>query len=371
MILLCAWRTVKEISSILGYIVLNAPILAIDQVDTNTTFLTAAQILKISEQFKSLLLQTKHRGAFEQVYIGFSKLCCRLWTTKIDGLYELPFTWLKEILQLISTNNEYNGQICATRRSAGIPFLIQAVLISELKTGSNKALNYCMTFLLQISTAKETCCVCRTHAFNILRALFRCTDLSEAVGEFISDGVEVAIQAYDSSNWMEKNSATLLFAALIVRIFGVQRTKNWQYLSSHNRMTSRLFFMHYPKLFSFFLTQLQYATELIKKPQTTNKLHPLLIILGRLYPSSFDGLTSSNIPLRSFLPYIDACAAYSKLPSRILAAKATASIIRNDGEVSNLIYQKCVEIAVSHLNAIFSYDLIPFTKLSYFCRVLI
>lgn len=77
----------------------------------------------------SLLTETKHRGAFEQAYVGFSQLCSRLWRLKKTNLNQLPKLWLHQILIAITGIKE-NSKLCATRRSAGVPFMIQ---VDEVK----------------------------------------------------------------------------------------------------------------------------------------------------------------------------------------------------------------------------------------------
>lgn len=66
-ILLCAWRTVKEVSLILGDVCLKAPIKSeISMVG----LITQDQIFSIGDRFVLLLSQLKHRGAFEQAFVG-------------------------------------------------------------------------------------------------------------------------------------------------------------------------------------------------------------------------------------------------------------------------------------------------------------
>ncbi|XP_075155703.1 thyroid adenoma-associated protein homolog [Haematobia irritans] len=340
MVLLCAWRTVKEVSLILGHLVLYSPI----QLNANNSkfLITKEQILEIGEHFKLLLSETKHRGAFEQAYVGFSKLCCRLWTVDSSELNALPMIWLRDLMDIISQEDGNNGKICATRRSAGVPFMVQALITSELKVGSTKALMFCMTHLFKLASSPESSPESRTHSLNILRALFRCSDLNEAVGEYVSEGVMVALRGYDATNWSEKNSATLLFAALITRIFGVQRTKDSENLNIRNRMTGRIFFLRYPKLYDLFLEELQKASKLIDDNEKSHKLHPLLLILSRLYASALEG-TESNLKLSQFIPYISKCGGCPEMQTRYMAAKAITALINKD-EVSNMIRTKCGEI---------------------------
>ncbi|XP_046803544.1 thyroid adenoma-associated protein homolog isoform X4 [Lucilia cuprina] len=342
MVLLCAWRTVKEVSLILGEIVICSPI-QFNKL-TEHFLITKEQILEIGEHFKLLLSETKHRGAFEQAYVGFSKLCCRLWTVEANDLNSLPMIWLRDLINLISKDELFNEKICATRRSAGVPFMVQALITSELQVGTTKSLYYCMTHLLQLCSASDKTSESRTHALNILRALFRCTDLNEAVGEFVSEGVMAAIRGYDANNWSEKNSSTLLFASLITRIFGVQRTKDSENLNIRNKMTGRVFFLRYPKLYDFFLEQLQKASDLIQQQQKAHKLHPLLLILSRLYPSALEG-TESNLKLSEFIPYISKCGGCPEMQTRFLAAKAIVALISKD-EVVTMILNKCAEMVL-------------------------
>ncbi|XP_054727416.1 thyroid adenoma-associated protein homolog isoform X1 [Anastrepha obliqua] len=327
MVLLCAWRTVKEVSLLLGDIVSRSP-LQFSKL-TEQFLITKEQLLEIAEHFKQLLAETKHRGAFEQAYVGFSKLCCRLWRLEVVDLNSLPMQWLRDLLTIISKDEQLNEKICATRRSAGVPFMVQALITSELQVGSTKSLYYCMVHLLQLCASRERSAESRTHAMNILRALFRCTDLNEAVVEYVCDGVMCAIRGYEAETWSEKNSATLLFSALITRIFGVQRTRDSENLNVRNKMTGRVFFMRYPKLYDFFLAQLREASDLVQKQQKAHKLHSLLLIFSRLYPSALEG-TESSLKLTEFIPYISSCASCPEMQTRYLAAKAVVALISID-----------------------------------------
>ncbi|XP_067637343.1 tRNA (32-2'-O)-methyltransferase regulator THADA isoform X3 [Eurosta solidaginis] len=349
MVLLCAWRTVKEVSLILGEIVLRAP-LQLSKL-TEQFLITKEQLLEIGEHFKQLLAETKHRGAFEQAYVGFSKLCVRLWRLEVHDLSMLPMQWLRDLLAIISKDEQLNEKICATRRSAGVPFMVQALITAELQVGTTKALQYCMTHLLQLCAKQDQqqhetrSAESRTHAMNILRALFRCTDLNETVVEYVSDGVICAIRGYDAETWSEKNSATLLFSALITRIFGVQRTRDLDNLNVRNKMTGRVFFLRYPKLYDFFLAQLQEASELVQKQQKAHKLHSLLLMLSRLYPSALEG-TESNLKLTEFIPYISNCASCPEMRTRYLAAKAVVALVSKDA-MPAAILRMCGEIVIS------------------------
>lgn len=92
-----------------------------------------------------------------------------------------------------------------------------------------------------------------------------------------------------------RNSATLLFSALVTRIFGVQRTRDSDSLSTKNKMTVKVFFMRYPELHQFLLKELINGCE----NSSSLTIFPILLILSRLYPSNLDD-TGVNVCLLDF-----------------------------------------------------------------------
>ncbi|XP_036143447.1 thyroid adenoma-associated protein isoform X3 [Monomorium pharaonis] len=326
MVLLCSWRTVKEVSQLFGIFATKASIQTADCLDG---LLTEEQIEHIMKHLVSLLCETKHRGAFEQAYVGFHQLCTRLWRLTNTNLNALPMHWLHDILVGITGLMPGYTKLCATRRSAGVPFMIQAVLSSEPKIHTNSevsAFHSVMKILLQFSQLESTINLwqqvksimyrntiftkyehlakpiienrneyqykeikldmteIKTHSMNILRALFRHSQLGDMVKNYIADGLMVAFRNYESRTWAERNAATLLFSALIIRVFGVQRTKDHINLTTDNKMTGRIFFERYPSLLPFTLNELQ---VFISNDGTMIKsnVQAILLLLSRLYIS--------------------------------------------------------------------------------------
>ncbi|KAH8395687.1 hypothetical protein KR222_009528 [Zaprionus bogoriensis] len=149
-----------------------------------------------------------------------------------------------------------------------------------------------------------------------MRALFRCSELSDLVSEFIGRGVQCALESLLSDEWAERNCATLLLSALTVRIFGVERARNDAgQLHVRNRMTGRIFFTRYPQLFDYFhacLRQaaLQQQQQAVARGQATAgtsgqtvQLEALLQLLSRLYPSALEG-TECTLNLSEFVPFL-------------------------------------------------------------------
>ncbi|KAJ9590083.1 hypothetical protein L9F63_016803, partial [Diploptera punctata] len=359
MVLLCSWRTVKEVSLFLGELAERAPISCSDGTDEEKCLLTEKQVLAIGAHLATLLAETKHRGAFEQAYLGFCALCSRLWRHQSSRLHRLPQQWLAQIMEAITWGR--GSKLCATRRSAGLPFMVQALVTTELQVGSNSScFQKSMVTLLNLAhnatvensdIGKEwqqsytvdngefsilglseansdgvSIIEARTHALNILRSLFRHSLLGELVAPYVAEGVIVAIRGFKGKTWAERNSATLLFSALVTRIFGVCRSKDT--LSIRNRMTGRIFFQRYPALYDFLLEELKEAVTSMEQCHSLLRpaLFPVLLLLARLYPSSLEG-TDSNLQLGVYAPYVHRCALSSVLKTRELAARALVPLI--------------------------------------------
>lgn len=61
-------------------------------------------------------------------------------------------------------------------------------------------------------------------------------------------------------------------------------------------MTGRVFFHRYPELYEFLLKELEHAVKALKSGDVAELaiLHPILLLIARLYPSSLEG-TDTNM----------------------------------------------------------------------------
>lgn len=75
-ILLFGWRSTKEMSLLIGEIMDKIPF---SDPNRNKYICSGGFISKAETYFLKLFFETKHRGAFEQAYVGFCKLSKKLW----------------------------------------------------------------------------------------------------------------------------------------------------------------------------------------------------------------------------------------------------------------------------------------------------
>jgi hypothetical protein len=183
LLLLCSWRTSKEISLLFGQV---------------CRYVSQSLISEVSSFFTQQLSEIIHRGAFEQAYIGFCSLCSFMWQD-IDDKKNQDI--LKELLEdtLNQLNLNEKEKFCATRRSAGIPFLIQAVVSTEPSGHNFKCLKTTLSRLIGFSGDDRL--EVRLHAYNILRVLYRDSTLGEAVSPFVAEGLRVAILGFKATTW--------------------------------------------------------------------------------------------------------------------------------------------------------------------------
>ncbi|KAH8421316.1 hypothetical protein KR009_001752, partial [Drosophila setifemur] len=361
MVLLCAWRSIKEVSLILGELVQRATLQEEQQEEEQKEeqeeeeqkeyLISSQQLEQIGELFLLLLAETKHRGAFEQAYVGFTLLCRRLWHSDAVRLNQLPGQWVSEAMALVSGEQDTDQlsarRLCPTRRSAGMPFMLQALICTELKLGTHATLHRCMQRLLEVCERRRTgtatvTVTSRSHALNILRALFRCSELAELVTEFVARGIRCALECLLAEEWAERNCATLLLAALVVRVFGVERARlETGELHLRNRMTGRIFFTRYPQLFDYFHEGLRREAEQMDSSQgaggggeagsggkrrQTVQLEAMLLMLSRLYPSALEG-SESSLNLSDFVPFLLRICRSHDLMTRERAAVVVANFV--------------------------------------------
>ncbi|KAL1925231.1 uncharacterized protein VTP21DRAFT_114 [Calcarisporiella thermophila] len=330
-ILSFCWRAVKEASALLGTIVARAPIAS--ESGNNDGFVGYDDMVNACQLFRVMLTSIRHRGAFSAVYPGYVELCTRLRASSHPKFSDLPALCLEEHIQSILEQS-----ISITRRSAGLPFCVLAVVSSE-PHGRHVLLPMAMNRFIEIASrptspdADQTLDLPQVHAFNVLRTIFTDAKLGQDVLPFVAEGYEVAIRGFSSHTWAIRNCAVMLFSTLLQRTFGAKKTRDEHH--TINTLTGREFFARFPRLHPFLLAELQAAVDdlLSPGPKVNSALYPVLTLLSRLHPSLMEG-TDTILTTAPFVPLVMSCAKSSIFKTREMAARALAPLVTSGELVS-------------------------------------
>ena len=295
MILVCCWRSMKEVSLLIGILVSS---FSSDKclLTTEVLFLNKNTVNKIWDMFCNILLRSKHAGAYELASLGFMELCSVLWMHKDPDLECIPRNALISLITDLVSQSLSNKTVQVTRRSAGIPFFLQAICNTEPVIKAKFTLKFLMSSLTEFCLHKVCFDINNfVVAVNILRSFYKDTKLAEDIYPYVANGVIIAIQGFSSACWAVCNSCTLLFSSLMQRIFGVKKSK----------MTGREFFSRFPTLYPFLLEKAKSSCRnTMCKPSTPNAtMFPLLLLLSHLYPSVLEG-SEAIMKLTVFIPYV-------------------------------------------------------------------
>lgn len=291
MLLICGWKTVKECSLSMGSMCTRFwwPKEQIKMRKekfpglTTKPLLDSSDIIKIIEFFDHYLRNLRHRGAFEQAYNGFLMVTRRIWHD--EHLRELLTNTLHEIMNdfkgdaLNDTKRVECLKAYVTRRSAGLPFIVQAILNSEHKHDS-KTLRWVMESLFEILESKNVELFQRIHCLNILRALIKEHFLGEKVISYVGKTFALTLESFMSESFPIRNCANMLLKATVDRTFGVNRLRDD--IHRRNQLSFERFFTECPNLHS---TMLKILNEAAESRKCLAAVHAVFIVLFRLRPS--------------------------------------------------------------------------------------
>ncbi|RHZ89143.1 hypothetical protein Glove_18g31 [Diversispora epigaea] len=341
-ILSCCWRAVKEASALLATIFTKVTISL--KLENNEAICDIDQIRKVGDLFRTLLTSIRHRGAFSAVYPGYISICSRLLNTQRAQFTELPKIWLKENIDSIKLNS-----ISITRRSAGLPLCILAIVSSE-PNNHKVLLPWTMKTLFEIGSEEvpfnnieQTVDLPQVHAFNILRTIFMNAILGKDILPYVSDGFVLAIKGFSSLSWAIRNCSVMLFSALLQRTFGTKKTKDEHH--SINKLTGREFFSRYPALHGFLLGELKVAVDQLINKFNRSEVHPglypILTLLSRLHPSLMES-TNSVLNMIPFVPLVMSCSSSPIYKTREMAARSLVPLI-----ASQDLVKTCTDLSKS------------------------
>lgn len=344
MLLISGWKTIKECSLSIGLMCNRlwwmypnpgpGPGTLVTRAfqSTHEPLIDFDGITKMISFFNHYLKNLRHRGAFEQAYNGFLMLTKRVWPDKrcrkllVDSLQSIMLDFKGEY------NAEDNSEMIegkvkflkayTTRRSAGLPFMIQAILVSENRHESEN-LRWVVDSLFSILNNKNTEEYQKVHSLNILKALINEHQLAEKVAPYIEQTFIVTIESFGSESFPIRNCANMLLSAVVGRTFGCSRLKN--NIHRKNKLSFECFFSRYPRMIEIMLRYLSHGLE---SRYHLASVHTIIIILNRLHPSINPSInyTHEKVILPFVGPMAEVCFKCPDLNLRKIAAKLTVKL---------------------------------------------
>ena len=322
MLVVGAWLSCKETSSLLGALVTQLPLPLTAVSAQSVELLSPSQMSSMGQLLMKVLLTTRHNGAIEKTFLAFQQLCKKAVRSPVPSVSILCSEWLNNLLTKVIVEDAY-----ILRRSAGIPFCVLAVLYAEGDGGQRPFLKQAMETLLRVANDKSngTDTTGRIHSLNVLRSLIKDTQLSLDVMPFVASAFVTAIQGAQSNDWGITNSSSQLFAALIARSMGKQRVNDNE---ARAGVTAVEFFCRFPELQPYLLDTLRDAE---KGTQSQAGVDPgayyALLLLSKLLPSV---TTESNNSLDEFMPVVKRCCAHENYMGRCVATAALTPFVPED-----------------------------------------
>ena len=133
------WLAVKECMSLAAAIV---DVVALPKESGAVITITEQQIQQIGQTYMTVLTTCRHRGVIESAAAGFTKLCRRVLRGVNVSLYEYPFQWLRACIARVSKGDDTAFSI--TRRSAGLPHIVQCIVANPVAQVANVCLLICL-----------------------------------------------------------------------------------------------------------------------------------------------------------------------------------------------------------------------------------
>ena len=91
------------------------------------------EVKATGDTFLRVLTRCRHRGAIEGSNVGFGTFCAHLFKSDDPSLQRIPTQLLQQTLDPLTSPATKTLTSSITRRSAGLPLVVQTILVSEGK----------------------------------------------------------------------------------------------------------------------------------------------------------------------------------------------------------------------------------------------
>jgi hypothetical protein len=262
-------------------------------------------IVRLGNQLLDLILSARHRGAVNMVAESLESFLSFAWHCVDPSIQQLPVIFLNRVLTQISEVTKDGSE---SRRSSGLPAALALIVASDLNT-KMPLLERVMKVILEKlkgldSSLSHFHVSAHVHSLNILRHFIRESRFGVAVLPFLSNAMIIAVNGFASSLFPIRNSSTMVFSALLTRIFGTKVTRDEHAVA--NRRSFVEFQVQHPDIVSFLSEKLNLFASSKRFDQPM--LFPMLILVSRLngrqvtpFAHEHANFVSISLSLQNFL----------------------------------------------------------------------
>eukprot|EP01135_Chromosphaera_perkinsii_P002542 Nk52_evm58s224 gene=Nk52_evmTU58s224 len=320
LVTVCGWLVFKEVCGLLGSLGEALPETH-ERGDNCILFLNPRQYVGMGETLISVIMKSRHRGTIEAANAAFGKVCRRCFVSRSEMLSKFPRNQVYLIIEELSKSSRMAS---VTRRSAGIPYVVETILSAGCRRANADLLRQCMTGLFELAEETvprnydETIDLPQVHALNILRVIFKNSNLGNEMLQYSPQGLEIALRQISSESWAVRNGATMLYGAVVERIVGAKQHEDEN--AAFNGVAVEDVFSRYPSVL-----------EILCEHLDTNKssLYPTVVMMSKFLSNGsqvfqdegernrFEGIRS-----RIFENLRHTCLVSSIFQVRIMSARA-------------------------------------------------
>ncbi|XP_046351376.2 thyroid adenoma-associated protein homolog [Haliotis rufescens] len=270
------WVNLKESCTCLGEVTAS---LVSFRTSERPTWLSELQ--GVGQMYVQVLTSCRIRGAIEGCRHGFLRYCSALMSCDEPALAAIPADILYQIMSSLESNLM---SVSVTRRSAGLPVIVQVIAQAEQRRRQHRLLTQSVVTLFRLASAPfmpqadQTQDVCQVHALNILKALFGDATLVLSLMPRFTEVLLIIFDGFESPSWAIRNAATQLFGTMVSRMFGPRGKAG----TSQKMMTFQELSAHYPHLPTAMLSRLETPCTNV---DSVDNLHPSLFLVLTLLAS--------------------------------------------------------------------------------------
>ncbi|XP_040065002.1 uncharacterized protein LOC8044016 isoform X2 [Ixodes scapularis] len=237
----------------------------------------------IMDTFVSVMTACRHRGAIESCAESLRRFCQLVSSCDDASTAEMPLAVLSEALKHWS---EKKSRSSLTRRSAGLPLLVKALIEGDRKDAQSSlrraVLSVTRLFPARTGhlTPDNNLDVPAAEKLHLLCALAGSSPLGEAMRVHHNAVFEACLEGLDSSVWVVKNAAYQLYGTVAPRMLGQKRTR--EEFAGHDTLTPMKVFTQFPCVMAA-------LSGFGERPRgDSEQLFFILDFLSRLRPASHD-----------------------------------------------------------------------------------